>query len=225
MEAITIIILIVICIILVKWLAGAGEKEKKQKIDDDIRFRQLVASAKSYIENAKIEKQLPVGLTSLMLANGEQALLEEGTQLIETRSVRDTGGGGVRIRVMKGVSVGGFGSQGESHQAYRVIDQGTITLTDKKIIFSGSKENRNIPIDKIIKFDPFNNGMIIKIDGRSKNVAFYINNSFLWGAIINMLHSEINDISNLQPENFDKALEWLKNWESSDVGVSSVSPE
>ena len=190
-----------------------GEKEKKQKIEDDIRFRQLLASAKSYIENAKIEKQLPIGSTALMLSNGEQALLEEGTQLIETRAVRNTGGGGIRFRVMKGVSVGGFGAQGESHQSYRVIDQGKITLTNKKIIFSGSKENRNIPINKIIKFDPFNNGMIIEIDGRSKNIAFYINNAFLWGAIVNILHSVNGDISDLSPEIFDKSLEWLKDWE------------
>jgi hypothetical protein len=56
-------------------------------------------------------------------------------------------------------------------------------------------------------------GMEIGIESRSKNICFYIGNSFLWGAVVNILHSANGDVSNLSPEVFDKSLEWLKDWE------------
>jgi hypothetical protein len=36
---------------------------------------------------------------------------------------------------------------------------------------------------------------------------------FLWGAVVNILHSANGDVSNLSLEVFDKSLEWLKEWE------------
>lgn len=219
MEAIIIVILIVIVIFLIKLVID----KKQEKIKQKMLQIQLVADAKAYIEDAKIKKRFPAGITVLMLTDSEQALFEEKTELIESRAVRNTGGGGVRIRVAKGVSIGGFGAQGESHQAYRVIDQGKITLTNKKIIFSGLMGNRIIPITKIIKFEPFTDGMKIEIDGRSKNVAFHIGNAFLWGAIVNILHSTDCDVSNIPPEIFDKGLEWLKNWEFSEEEINNIN--
>jgi len=212
MDSFTVIVLLILVCVIFFWVR-AGNKRKEKEKNERLKQKQLVASAKAYIEEAKTNKRLPAGFTSIMLGEGEQAFFEEETKLIETRSVRNTGGGGVRFRVAKGVSVGGFGAQGESHQAYRIIDQGKITLTNKKIFFSGSKENRNIPINKIIKFDPMTDGAEIGIESRSKNICFYIGNAFLWGAVVNILHSANGDVSNLSPEVFDKSLEWLKDWE------------
>ena len=59
--------------------------------------------------------------------------------------------GGPSFRVAKGVNfrVGGFQARGESHEELRVIDNGDITLTNKRFVFSGSKRSVNFNINKM----------------------------------------------------------------------------
>jgi hypothetical protein len=216
MDPITIIILIVILVFLIKSLTGAKDKEKKEKIEKTLKHKRIVEEARAYIEEAKKQKQLPVVPCSIMLGENEKAYFEEETKFIEPRAVRNGGGGGVRFRVVKGVYVGGFGGQGESHQELRIIDEGKVTLTNEKIFFSGSKESRTIPINKIIKVDPSIDGIRLEVESHSKNVSFLIGNSLAWGAVIGILHSVNGDVSKLTETLFDNSLEWLKIWEVND---------
>lgn len=92
--------------------------------------------------------------------------------LLEPRAVRTGGYGGPSVRLAKGLyfRVGGF--KAESHEELRNIDQGTLTLTDKRIVFSGNKKTINVNLKKIISINPYNDGISIRRDGFSKTQYF-----------------------------------------------------
>ncbi len=92
--------------------------------------------------------------------------------LLEPRAVRTGGYGGSSVRLAKGLyfRVGGF--KAESHEELRNIDQGTLTLTNKRIVFSGNKKTINVNLKKVISINPYNDGISIRRDGFSKTQYF-----------------------------------------------------
>ena len=114
---------------------------------------------------------------SVMLKKGEVPFLSlENVQLKEPRSVRVTHGGhaGPRIRVAKGISfgMGTFGAKSESHEEIRVIDQGNLLLTNKRLVFSGGKRSTNIQLKKVVSIDPFDDGIAVRREGKQKTEYF-----------------------------------------------------
>jgi hypothetical protein len=76
---------------------------------------------------------------------------------------------------MKGVyyRVGSINVQKVSEDYWQTIDSGDIYLTNKRIIFMGTKGNKTIPISKILDFKPYKNGVDIQKDsGRSPFFEF-----------------------------------------------------
>ena len=148
----------------------------------------LIGEAESYIAAIKNQKQLPqISSDALFLASGEHAFLEEQVILKETRAVRKSSGGFGGLRIMKGVTIGGWSGTSESHQEWRQLDSGQLVLTNKKIIFRGGKENRTIPIDKIVAFETYSDRVEIVIDGRTKNIAFSVKNPLIWKIAISII--------------------------------------
>ena len=98
------------------------------------------------------------------------------TSLWEPRAVRRTTGGygGPSFRVAKGVyfRVGGFRAQSESHKELRTIDQGALTLTNKRLVFSGAKRTINIDLRKIISVEPYSDGIALRREGKQKTQYF-----------------------------------------------------
>ncbi len=96
--------------------------------------------------------------------------------LSEPRSVRDTTGtyGGPTIRIAKGISwrMGGFKAKSESHEELRTIDKGTLTITNKRLIFTGAIKNSNTDIKKILSIEPYQDGIAINKDGKQRPEYF-----------------------------------------------------
>lgn len=94
--------------------------------------------------------------TQVMLKEGEELYVSfPSISLMESRSVTSGGYGGPSFRIAKGVSfrLGGFSAT--SHEELKTIDQGTFSLTNKRIIFSGLKRTINIVLNKIISMNPY----------------------------------------------------------------------
>lgn len=162
-----------------------GNKVKRLKAE---KKQAMINEVNHYVEKIKTDKEIPTITTSIMLQKNEYAFLEENTKLMETRAVRKTNGGGVGFRVAKGVYVGGYSGQSESHQEWRAIDHGRIVLTNKKLIFLGGKENRTIPVEDIISVEPFTDGFQLAISSRQKANAFHVSNPFLWAILIQLIN-------------------------------------
>lgn len=128
------------------------------------------------IENDRAQPILEI-IPGVVLKKGEFPILSlDNVMLKEPRSVRVTHGGygGPRIRVAKGVSfgLGAFGAKSESHEEIRVIDQGNLLLTNKRLIFSGGKRSTNIQISKILSIDPFDDGIAVRREKKQKTEYF-----------------------------------------------------
>ena len=92
--------------------------------------------------------------------------------LIEPRSIRTGMYGGPSLRLTKflGITLGGFCA--ESHEELEKIDKGVLVLTNKRVIFCGSKRSVNIDLRKIISIEPFKDAIAVKRVGRDKPQYF-----------------------------------------------------
>lgn len=163
-----------------------GQNSKARK--DEYR-QSKITEANTFIEDIKNKKTVPSVVSSLLLEKDEKAILEESTKLAETRSVSHRTGSGIGFRVMKGVYVGSYAGQSESTKEWRAIDQGTVTLTNKRILFKGIKENRTISISKILSIDISLDSFQVSVDGKAKSESFTVSNGYIWTGVLHIIRS------------------------------------
>ena len=152
-----------------KTIAYGGMSDAKQeKVDIDFWMTELR------------EGNIPIryeGKALIVLKKNEELQLAlPGISLIEPRSVRHTYGGygGPSFRVAKGVSfrVGGFGARSESHEELRTTDQGLLLLTNKRLVFCGTKRTVDADLRKIVSVDAFKDGIALSRSGKGKTEYF-----------------------------------------------------
>jgi len=177
------VFIIIICVIFY-----FSSKEKKRQEKEDLKTS-LITEANAYMDEVKKNKALPIVASNLMLEEKEKVLLEEASNLYEPRSVRNNQGSGARIRIVKGLSVGGWSGQSESHMEWRNLDTGTLSLTSQRLIFRGSKENRIIKLTKIISWQVTLDTVVITIDGKAKSISFPVRNPYIWASTFIVMKS------------------------------------
>jgi hypothetical protein len=157
----------------------------KKKIEE--RKNKLIEELNLFTEQIKARKSLIPITTVVLLRKGEKAYLEGNTTLLETRAIRYHTRGGMGFRVMKGVYVGGASGTSESKDEWRVIDKGILTLTNERLIFDGDKEDRVIPLKKIISVKTSLDSIEISAETRKKSMLFTLNNPLIWATVIQVL--------------------------------------
>jgi len=143
---------------------GGLSNAKQQEVDMESWLTRL--------RNGEVDFRMDIESPIILKKNEELIFSFPNIALWEPRSVRRGGSTGTSFRVAKGVSfrVGGF--QAESHEELRNIDHGPLTLTSKRLVFSGAKRTVNIPISKIISIDPFRDAISIRREGKEKTQNF-----------------------------------------------------
>jgi len=154
----------------------------------------LLMEAKRYVAKIKAEKKIPTVPSKFLLNDGESVFLETTSNYLETRAVRKSSGGFGGIRIAKGITIGRYAGTSESHQEWRVIDSGKLTLTNKRLVFDGSKENKIIPIDKIFSVRTSLNDIQISIENKAKDSAFTVDNSYMWSLALDLLKQVKNPL-------------------------------
>jgi hypothetical protein len=154
------------------------KEEKKKKLFEELNL---------FIEQVKEKKKIEPIKTDLLLKEGEEAYLEEKATLLEARSVRYHSTKAVGFRVAREVYVGIAPGKSESQEEWRAIDEGIIALTNERLIFDGSKEERIIPLRKIISARPLLDSIEISTENRKKSMLFTVNNPLIWATLIHIL--------------------------------------
>lgn len=94
----------------------------------------------------------------------------------EPRAVRTSVGGyaGPTIRIAKGISfkLGGASGRSVSHDEIKAIDNGILTITNKRLIFTGSMKTLNYNLSKILSITEFEDGISIQRDNKQKTEYF-----------------------------------------------------
>lgn len=116
----------------------------------------------------------------VVLKSKEHFVWGEQSELHEPRAIRNYHGGSVRV--MKGFSI--HLGQAESHQEMRHIDNGYLTLTNKRLIFSGGQRSSNIDLKRIMNIIIYSDGFKVNIENRQKPQFFATNDPEFWNALL-----------------------------------------
>jgi len=131
-----------------------------------------------------VEKQILPSLNitdlKIIMESGEKLHLHSYSTLMEERAIRQSTGG--RVRVMKGVYIGG--SQSESHGQLREIDKGDLLLTSKRLIFNGDLRHSEYKLNKIVSVEEHKDSIEIGASNRKKVQIFIVDEPGKWTAFI-----------------------------------------
>jgi hypothetical protein len=114
------------------------------------------------------------------LKSKEHVVWSEQSELHEPRAVRQYGGGSVRVAKGTYVHLG----RAESHQEMRHIDSGVLTLTNKRLVFSGGTRSSNIDLRKVINTSVYSDGFKVTLENRQKPQFFATNDPEFWYALL-----------------------------------------
>lgn len=127
------------------------------------------------VYNGKVN--LPTENCPIILKKTETAILVLPNIILkEPRSVRTSVGGygGPTIHITKGISfrLGGGSSRSISHEEIKTIDQGTLTITNKRLTFTGTMKTLNYNLNKIISITEYKEGIAIQRENKQKTEYF-----------------------------------------------------
>ena len=115
---------------------------------------------------------------STILRKDETLVIEiPGVSFCEEKTVRSRGSHqGFSIRVMKGVSYRFGGFQAAPEREVVELDNGTLTITNERLYFSGSTKSIDYPLSKINRIEPMETGVSVSRSGKTK-VEYFIGTS------------------------------------------------
>lgn len=138
-------------------MALSADEETRQALD---RYRQYWV-----IENG----DLPPVPVDIRLQRKETCYFVADVSWYEHRTVTKRmryGGPTARIRIAKGVyfRVGEVAFQPVTEDVLKLIDTGTLYLTSKRLLFTGKRGNKTLPLARIIDFEVYKNGVDVQKD-------------------------------------------------------------
>ena len=136
------------------------------------RVIQLDAEAKQFFEKvaeqSRVGKLWPICDSPVILDFGEAALLSEPSSLYEGRSTQLSGR--------------------SSRLSLKMIDSGTLTLTTKRLVFTGSMETRVVRLTDIVSVDQYGfDGIEVATAGRLQRQLHTGLNPIIWSKLIGVL--------------------------------------
>jgi len=141
---------------------------------------------------------IPVVPVSINLDEGEKCYFECNGEWHENRTVTKSigyAGPSLRIRIAKGISwkMGHYAVARNQADVLKKIDDGTLYLTNKRVLFIGQTRVLSIRLKEILDLSPYKEGLEI-IKGRGRNPTFVIGSNIesaaivLWRLIYNISH-------------------------------------
>lgn len=167
-------------------IGNGGLSDSELEIKERERQAEIARLKKQINDQAYLEfkKSLVAGTfdvptisdAPIMLKKGEEAILYyENVSFREARAVRNsvsryagTSGKAMGIPLRSGMSA----TKSESHDEIRAIDTGTLTVTTKRLVFTGKIKNVNIPLNKIMSMTPYTDGIAVRSENKQKTQYF-----------------------------------------------------
>jgi len=133
---------------------------------------------------------LPEIQADMFLKKKEVAHYQAECELLEERTKREYVGGysGLSIRVAKGVSwrVGGFKGKPIEKTEMSKVDQGSLVVTNKRLVFSGDRKSFSVPYSKLIDIDLFKDAVKLNREGKIRREYFVVPDPEILAKIITM---------------------------------------
>ncbi|PYK22090.1 MAG: hypothetical protein DME56_02350 [Verrucomicrobia bacterium] len=165
-------------VVLVGLIAAAINATRKPKPISPAQVARLQNEATDFFNKIEAGNFTPPQ-TPLGLLAGESALLNEPSKLLEARATRLYAGGGTRVQ---GIYVGG--GQSASSQTLKEVDSGTLTLTTKRLVFTGSMESRVVQFKDIVAVQAMGDAIELSVGNKPKREVYLVHNPILWGSLL-----------------------------------------
>lgn len=142
------------------------------------------------LENAEI----PEIQSDITIQKSEKLYFSTFIKWLEQRRVTkryNYGGPTARIKLAKGVyyRLGSLGVQRTTEDVWQTIDTGQMYLSNKRLIFMGTKGSKTIQINKIFDIKPYRNGVDIQKDsGKSPFLEFEDNVDIFSMILYRLMH-------------------------------------
>jgi hypothetical protein len=197
----------IVILILATGIGLAIWQNSQQKKRFQKQKQTLFDEATAYVDEIWSKRSLKPIKSHINLKNGEIAFLECECGLLETRSVRYYQSSSVGMRISKRLYVGQTSGVSQSQDELKNIDKGKLTLTNKRLVFTGYSTVRVSNIDKIIDVKLYDNGVEVPTETRQKTLFYTVPNPLIWGLTIKLIYnvSDPLDFSDFQlPDNPDE---------------------
>lgn len=159
------------------------QRKKRTVARENIAHEYKLWKARTNAANSLSPVSVPI-----QLHQGESAYHRvPWTTLYETRSVRKTSYGGASVRVAKGFTIHTGGATSEGHEEWRPVACGDLVITNQRIVFSGDKLSRVIPLAKILSYDSDEFAVAINSETYKKSMRFAVPNGLITRDIISIL--------------------------------------
>ena len=165
-------------------LLSEAEDEEMEAIAESLGIEiQLNEKSRSALNKMRLfwqieNGELPTLEPDINLYKTEKLYFKTVVNWYEHRRVTRSynyGGLSARIKIAKGLyyRTGNIGVQKVSDDVLKYIDTGRLYLTNKRIIFMGSRGNKRIRLNRILEVNPFQNGVDVQKDaGKSPFLEF-----------------------------------------------------
>ena len=188
--AVPILVIAIPVIVIIVIVAVVRAKQRREQ-----RAR-LFNQARDFTAAIQKNQSLPPVPTDIILKPGESAFYSTPSTLYETRAVRTYQAGHSGVRVAKGVYIGATSGRSISTQQWAALDTGRLTITNQRLVFVGGKEDRTIPLKKIVSVNSSLTEILVSVEGRQKTIALAVPNPLIAKFIIGLC-SQVADPSNL----------------------------
>lgn len=131
----------------------------------------------------------------LMLKKTETAHGTLAATLMKERTVREyqSGHQGFSFRVMKGVYYHVGGSKGQAKNVGSEIvpdDQGVLTITSRRAVFTGTKRTRVFEYRNLLDMEVFSDGLRLAVSNRQTSSLFQLESGDIAAALVNAAAQE-----------------------------------
>jgi hypothetical protein len=165
----------------------------------------LFKQARDWAATVQQNHALPTVPTNIMLKPGETAFYSSPSALYETRAVRQYQAG------HSGHSV--------STQEWAKLDIGTLTITNKRLVFDGGNQDRTVPLNKVFSVDTSPTEIIVSAEGRQESMAFQVANPLIASSIVKLC-CQVSDPLNLSGDNININIQRIESRQGADGRVT-----
>jgi len=168
------IIVLAVAVIFFIWRIYVGRK--KSKVQKELNRN--IAIARAAIEENFDDSFIPIVKKGVFIKTDSGIMLKKGEKIIlalpqielhEQRIEKITGKStGVSLRIMKGVTIRQSFFDAQAKEVMKHLDTGSFTLTNTRIVYNGSTQNREFPISRINTIEATDTGIMVGRSGKQK---------------------------------------------------------
>lgn len=158
---------IFLVIVIFSFIKSCIENRQNAKLDSTANLNYMKWRSKVSREGG-----ISIRKVNITLSKGESCYQSFAATLYEPRAVRVSRHGGYGVRASRRIGIFEGESRSESHDEWRAVSRGMLYITDKRIVFVGDMQNREIKLSELLSVDADSRLLVVRSSKRQKAMCF-----------------------------------------------------